>query len=327
MFLYDAPKLQLVEILQKIHKLLMNERLSLPDGNELNMSASAGMAFYAEDANNYAELLKYADFAMYQIKKSSKGSIKAYDKDSYVRDYILVQGVGELDRIIIDESVRYAYQPIINIRTGNIFAYEALIRPVSDLLGRPDNLLRVAEAQFKLDKIERLTWFHALKGFFEQVREDDNARIFINSIPNQLLSEEDWKMLEESYGNKLSRIVMEITENARSEVDIEERKRAFCSKWNIPIALDDFGSGYSNSDLLVSRMFHFVKLDMGLIKDIDKNPSTQALVRSTIDYCHENLLLVIAEGVETQEEYDTVKELGVDFVQGFLLAKPSFHLY
>ena len=244
-----------------------------------------------------------------------------------MRDYILVQGVGELDRIIIDESVRYAYQPIINIRTGNIFAYEALIRPVSDLLGRPDNLLRVAEAQFKLDKIERLTWFHALKGFFEQVREDDNARIFINSIPNQLLSEEDWKMLEESYGNKLSRIVMEITENARSEVDIEERKRAFCSKWNIPIALDDFGSGYSNSDLLVSRMFHFVKLDMGLIKDIDKNPSTQALVRSTIDYCHENLLLVIAEGIETQEEYDTVKELGVDFVQGFLLAKPSFHLY
>lgn len=326
-FLYDAPAQQLVETLQRIHKMLMKERLSLPDGHELNMSASAGMAFYAEDASNYAELLKYADFAMYQIKKSSKGSIKAYDKDSYVRDYILVQGVGELDRIIIDESVRYAYQPIISIKTGNIFAYEALIRPVSDLLGRPDNLLRVAEAQFKLDKIERLTWFHALKGFFDQVREDDNARIFINSIPNQLLSEEDWQMLENLYGTKLSRIVMEITENARSEVDIEERKRAFCSKWNIPIALDDFGSGYSNSDLLVSRMFHFVKLDMGLIKEIDKNPSTQALVRSTIDYCHENSLMVIAEGVETQEEYDTVKKLGADFVQGFLLAKPSFTLY
>lgn len=326
-FLYDAPKDQLVETLQKIHQLLMKERLSLPDGHELNMSASAGMAFYNDDATNYAELLKYADFAMYQVKKSSKGSIKAYDKDSYVRDYILVQGVGELDRIIIDESVRYAYQPIINIKTGNIFAYEALIRPVSDLLGRPDNLLRVAEAQFKLDKIERLTWFHALNGFFAQVREDDNARIFINSIPNQLLSDEDWQTLEELYGNKLSRIVMEITENARSEVDIEERKRAFCSKWNIPIALDDFGSGYSNSDLLVSRMFHFVKLDMGLIQKIDKNPSTQALVRSTIEYCHENFLMVIAEGVETQEEFDTVKELGADFVQGFLLAKPSFTLY
>lgn len=327
MFLYDEPKEKLVEILKRIHSLLMQERLSLPDGLELNMSASAGMAFYDEDAMNYAELLKYADFAMYQVKKSSKGSIKAYNKDSYLKDYILVQGVGELDRIIMDESIRYAYQPIISVKTGNIFAYEALIRPISDLLGRPDNLLRVAEAQFKLDKIERLTWFHGLKGFFEQIHEDDNARIFINSIPNQLLSEEDWQTLEELYGSKLGRVVMEITEGAKSEIEIDEKKRAFCSKWNIPVALDDYGSGYSNSDQLVSRMFHFVKLDMGLIQGIDKNPSTQALVRSTINYCHENFLMVIAEGIETQEEYDTVKDLGADFVQGFLLAKPSFNLY
>lgn len=327
MFLYNEPKEKLVGILKKIHNLLMQERLSLPDGLELNMSASAGMAFYNEDAVNYAELLKYADFAMYQIKKSSKGSIKAYNKDSYLRDYILVQGVGELDRIIMDESIKYAYQPIFSVKTGNIFAYEALIRPISDLLGRPDNFLRVAEAQFKLDKVEHLTWFHGLKGFFEQIHDDDNARIFINSIPNQLLSEEDWQKLEELYGTKLSRIVMEITEGAKSEIDIEEKKRAFCRKWNIPVALDDYGSGYSNSDQLVSRMYHFVKLDMGLIQGISINPSTQALVRSTIQYCHENFLMVIAEGIETQEDYDTVKDLGADFVQGFLLARPSFHLY
>lgn len=326
-FLYDAPKQNLVDILKRIHQQLMKERLSLPDGHELNMSASAGMAFYNEDAANYAELLKYADFAMYQIKKSSKGSIKAYNKDSYVRDYILVQGVGELDRIIIDEAVRYAYQPIFSVKTGKVFAYEALIRPVSDLLGNPDNLLRVAEAQFKLDKIERLTWFHALKGFFDQAGAQDNVHIFINSIPNQLLSEEDWQTLENLYGSKLSRIVMEITENARSEIEIDAKKRAFCRKWNIPIALDDFGSGYSNSDMLVTRLFHYVKLDMGLIKNIDQTPSTQALVRSTIDYCHQNQLLVIAEGIETESEYNTVKDLGADFVQGFYLAKPAFTLY
>lgn len=327
MFLYDEPREKLVRILKDIHRLLMLERLKLPDGLELNMSASAGMAFYSQDASNYAELLKYADFAMYQIKKSSKGSIKAYNKDSYLKDYILVQGVGELDRIIMNESIKYAYQPIVSVRTGSIFAYEALIRPISDLLGRPDNLLRVAEAQFKLDKIERLTWFHGLKGFFDQVRDGDNARIFINSIPNQLLPDEDWQALEDLYGSRLGRIVMEITEGAKSDGDINEKKRAFCSKWNIPVALDDYGSGYSNSDQLVSRMFHFVKLDMALIQGIDKNPSTQSLVRSTIDYCHENSLLVISEGIETQEEYDTVKELGTDFVQGYLLAKPSFNLY
>lgn len=64
--------------------------------------------------------------------------------------------------------------------------------------------------------------------------------------------------------------------------------------------------------MLVTRLFHYVKLDMGLIKNIDQTPSAQALVRSTIDYCHQNQLLVIAEGIETESEYNTVKDLGAD---------------
>lgn len=327
MFLYDEPKEKLIAVLKEIHAELMQETLLLPDGLELNMSASAGMSFYAEDGTNYSDLLKYADFAMYQIKKSSKGSIKEYHKETYLRDYILVQGVGELDRLIRHEAIKYVYQPIVSLKNGTIFAYEALMRPISDLLRKPEELLRVAQAQAKLDKIERITWFHALKSFFEQIRPDDNARLFLNSIPNQLLEEEEWLKIENMYGDQLSRVVMEITESAKSEVDIDNRKRAFCSKWNIPIALDDYGSGYSNSDMLVSYNFHFVKLDMTLIHDINKNSSTQSLVRSMINYCHENFIMVIAEGIETVEEYNTAKELGADFGQGFYLAKPSLELY
>ena len=327
MFLYDEPKETMVATLKAIHSELMQETLPLPDGLELNMSASAGMSFYAEDGTNYPDLLKYADFAMYQVKKSSKGSIKAYDKEQYLKDYILVQGVGELNRLIRYESIKYVYQPIISMKTGSIFAYEALMRPISDLLRKPEELLRVAEAEGKLDKIERITWFHALKDFFGQVREDDSARIFINSIPNQLLTNEEWSLIEKMYEDKLGRVVMEITESAKSELDIDSKKRAFCAKWNIPIALDDYGSGYSNSDMLVSFDFHFVKLDMALIRDINKNPSTQSLVRGMINYCHENYIMVIAEGIETVEEYDTAKELGADFAQGFYLAKPSVSLY
>lgn len=327
MFLYDEPKETLISTLKSIHAELMQETLLLPDGLELNMSASAGMSFYSEDGVNYNDLLKYADFAMYQIKKSSKGSIKAYNKETYLRDYILVQGVGELDRLIRHESIKYVYQPIISLKTGAIFAYEALMRPISDLLRKPEELLRVAEAQAKLDKIERITWFHALNTFFEQLKPDDNARIFLNSIPNQLLSEDEWTQIETMYGNKLSRIVMEITENAKSDLDIDKRKREFCNKWNIPIALDDYGSGYSNSDMLVSYDFHFVKLDMTLIRDINIHSSTQSLVRGMINYCHENFIMVIAEGIETVEEYNTAKDLGADFGQGFYLAKPAVELY
>lgn len=327
MFLYDEPKETLIASLKAIHAELMQETLLLPDGLELNMSASAGMAFYSEDGTNYPDLLKYADFAMYEVKKSSKGSIKAYNKERYLKDYILVQGVGELNRLIKYESIKYVYQPIISLKNGTIFAYEALMRPISDLLRKPEELLRVAQAEAKLDKIERITWFHALKDFFNQVREDDNARVFINSIPNQLLSANEWTLIEKMYEDKLSRVVMEITENTKSELEIDSIKRAFCAKWNIPIALDDYGSGYSNSDMLVSFDFHFVKLDMSLIRDIHKNPSTQSLVGGMINYCHENYIMVIAEGIETVEEYNTAKELGADFGQGFYLAKPSVSLY
>lgn len=327
MFLYDEPKETMIATLKAIHAELMQETLLLPDGLELNMSASAGMAFYAEDGTNYPDLLKYADFAMYEVKKSSKGSIKAYNKERYLRDYILVQGVGELNRLIKYESIKYVFQPIFSLKNGTIFAYEALMRPISDLLRKPEELLRVAQAEAKLDKIERITWFHALKDFFNQVREDDNARVFINSIPNQLLAADEWTLIEKMYEDKLSRVVMEITENTKSELEIDSIKRAFCAKWNIPIALDDYGSGYSNSDMLVSFDFHFVKLDMTLIRDIHKNPSTQSLVRGMIAYCHENYIMVIAEGIETVEEYETAKELGADFGQGFYLAKPSISLY
>lgn len=327
MFLYDEPKETLTEILKEIHKELMQETLLLPDGLELNMSASAGMSFYSEDGTNYSDLLKYADFAMYEVKKSSKGSINAFNQEHYLKDYILVQGVGELDRLIKYEAIKYVFQPIFSLKNGTIFAYEALMRPISDLLRKPEELLRVAQVQAKLDKIERITWFHALKNFFNQVREDDNARIFINSIPNQLLSDEEWTLIEKMYEEKLSRVVMEITESAKSETAIDAIKRAFCAKWNIPIALDDYGSGYSNSDMLVSFDFHFVKLDMALIRDIHKNPSTQSLVRGMINYCHENYIMVIAEGIETANEYETAKELGADFGQGFYLAKPSISLY
>ncbi len=327
MFLYDEPKEKLIATLKAIHNELMSETLTLPDGLELSMSASAGMSFYMEDGTNYPDLLKYADFAMYEVKKSSKGSIKAFDKEAYLHDYILVQGAGELDRLIRHEAIKYVYQPIYSLSNGSIFAYEALIRPISDMLRKPEELLRVAEAQAKLDKIERITWFHALKSFFDQVRSDDNARIFINSIPNQLLSDEEWTMIENMYGNRLSRVVMEITENTKSVTSIDSKKRAFCSRWNIPIALDDYGSGYSNSDMLMASDFHFVKLDMTLIRDIHKNPSTQTLVRGMISYCHDNFIRVIAEGIESVEEYNTAKALGADFGQGFYLAKPSSDLY
>lgn len=326
-FVYDAPQEEMSTVLEDLHRAFMQRRLSTPDGGELSVSASMGMASYTEDAVTYAELSKRADFAMYQVKKSSKGACRAFDEEDYLRDYILVQGVGEISRIVKEEAIRYAFQPIVSMTDRRVIAYEALMRPDSDLLGRPDVFLRVAENESRLGQVEHMTWFLALKAFFEQLRPGDEAKLFINSISNQVLSKQDMQRLEELYGEKLGSVVMEITESTRGQAECEAVKREFCSRWKIPIALDDYGSGYSNSDVLLSRCFNYAKLDMSLIRNIHQNPATCTLVTGMIDFSHANGLLVIAEGIETEAEYQKLLELGADYGQGFYFARPDFSLY
>lgn len=327
LFLYGATNDELLFHLKCLHNNLLHQQLKMKNNEVINVSASVGVAYFDDDGNTYKDLLRFADFAMYEVKKSSKGNVKKFDHESYLKNYILVQGVGELERIIAEQAIQYYFQPIYSMETKSVFAYEALIRPVSDLLSSPDNLLKVAQNQSKLGQIEKITWFLALRHFYSQIHSDDNAKLFINSIPNQLLSDEDFAKLETEFGADLSRIVLEITETMQSENMVDKKKRAFCDKWNIPIALDDFGAGYSNGDMLVTRPFNYIKIDRSLVHNIHKSSSMQVFVSGIITFCHENGQLVIAEGIETEEEYQIMRGLGADYAQGYFLRKPNISLY
>lgn len=325
-FFYDDNLCTLYERTRNLHWSFSKEKLKLPDGSSIAVGASAGMAAYGKDGNQYKQLLQYADFAMYEIKNNSKGSIKAFDKDSYIQNYILIQGIGELNRIFDEQSIRYAFQPIIDLKNKKIFAYEALIRPVSEMIKNPAELLRLAEKQSKLGQIERMSWFSAIEEYHNAAGEDGEQKLFINSIPNQCPSASEFNELETLYGTFLNHLVVEVTENAKSDEAKEREKSDWCSQRGIAMALDDYGSGYSNSDILIARPFNYVKLDMSLIRNIHLFPDTQKLVAGIIDFCHTNGQKVIAEGVEKKEELVQVMKLDADFVQGYYMAKPSYEL-
>ena len=232
----------------------------------------------------------------------------------------------ELDRIILEEDVRYAFQPIYDLRTRYIYAYEALMRPQSDTLRSPYDLLRAAESRSKLDRIERLTWFQAIGSFMLQRDKNPNAKLFLNSLPNQCMSKEDFALINKMYGDRLDWLVMETTENAQIDSESEKIKSEWCNIHEVSTALDDFGSGYSNTSTLMARRYEFVKLDMSLVRNIHESPSQQTLVTGIIGYCHDNNINVIAEGIETQDELEVIVGLGVDFGQGYLLGKPQMEL-
>ncbi len=326
LFVYDAPEEDIIRAIENLHKSLIQKKMQMPDGSYINVSATIGMARYSQDGGTYVELMKCADFAMYENKKRAKGNVKLFDRNSFIKDYILVQGVGELGRILEEERVRYAFQPIISLSEKKIFAYEALMRPISDILNSPDSFLRVAESQSMLGRVERITWFHAIEDYIEKAGRDSKIKLFVNSIPNQEMTNKDLEKIEELYGDILCNVVMESTETTKIDEKIDRKKREFCNKWGIETALDDYGAGYNNSDILVSRKYHYMKLDRSLVKNIHMSASMQTLVKGMINYSHANGIRVIAEGIELKEELEVLIGLGADFGQGYYFAKPSFKL-
>lgn len=308
--------------LEKIHQKFLEQKLELHDGIVLPVSVSAGMVSI-EESRDYTDLFSYADFSMYEIKKQEKGGIKRFEKERYIKDYILVQGVGELNRILTEESITYVFQPIIDLKEKKVYAYEALMRPNSEMLRNPADFLRVAQAQSKLNQVEIMTWFHALKQYKELPNRKKEVKLFVNSIPNQIMPLELRKELCNQYGSMLGNVVLEVTESTQLNKKYEKEKDEFCKEWNILCALDDYGAGYSNTDILVSRKFDFIKLDMALIHNIHQFPKRQSLVEGIIQYCHNNQIKVIAEGIEIKEELDQIICLGADYAQGYYFAKPS----
>ena len=311
------------DIINSVKKQMNNTLLKLHDGTEFKIRASAGISWYPDDSTNYNELMRYADFAMYQIKNTIKGEVSEFDINIYNKDSFLLSNREELNKLIDGQLVEYAFQPIVDCK-GKVFAYEALMRPKIKTFSSPIDVIRLARSQSKLYQIERITWFKALKSFKKYKEKFGDCKLFLNSIPNNNLSKVDFEEIEDLYGEYLNRVVLEITENDKINEDFIEKKKAYIDHWNIEIALDDFGTGYNGDAVLLYIMPDYVKIDMSIVRGIDKDENRQKILKNLISYSNERNIKVIAEGVETKGEMETLINLGVDYMQGYYISKPSF---
>lgn len=323
-FIHDyKEKEEIRKIVKKIKESLNKTFLNVPDGETIRIRASAGISWYPDDSIYYEELIKYSDFAMYEIKNKDKGNISEFNRDTYDKDSILLHGKEELNHFIDQGLVSYAFQPIVDIKTAEIFAYEALMRPQTKNLKSPFDVIRLAQSQSKLYEIEKLTWFQAMESFERQKQRFKGAKVFINSIPNHVLSDEDLKVFEERFAENLKNIIVEITENEQSDEDCTKIKQDMVARWGGHLALDDFGSGY-NSELSLLILFpKYVKIDMNIIRGIDIDLNRQKLLKNMLSYAKNRDIKIIAEGIETKGEMDKLIEFGVDYMQGYYLGKPN----
>ncbi|GAA0077230.1 EAL domain-containing protein [Clostridium sp. CTA-5] len=320
---YDSKE-EIREIIKNVHKTMKSSNIVLPNKSELKIRASAGIAWYPYDSISYEELAKYSDFAMYKIKNTVKGYLNEFNMEDYKKDSFLLNSKEELNKLIDNELVRYAFQPIVDAHTGKIYGYEALMRSQLEELKNPIDIIRLATSQFKLYQIEKLTWFKTLEVFACNNEKFEDAKLFINSIPNYVLSDEDLYDLEYLYGSYTNKIVFELLENERSNRNLIFKKRNIATKWNSNIAIDDFGAGYNNEALLLDITPDIVKIDMEIVRGIDKDLNRQQILKNIISYSKDREIKIVAEGVETKEELEILIEFGVDYLQGYYLSKPDF---
>ncbi|MBR5682811.1 MAG: EAL domain-containing protein [Ruminococcus sp.] len=264
--------------------------------------------------------LKNAQKRLERIR-NSKFTIYSYAYDSLdekeKEDYSLVAKI--LDENLFD----YHFQPIIDAKSGDIYAYEALMRARTETNVSPLSIIKYATMQERLFDVERSTFLNVLRIVSENKEALGSAKVFINSIPGVMVGDGDLSDISSHLEKIADRIVIELTEEAELNDDDLMKLKQFYEKLNIDIAVDDYGTGYSNVSNLLRYMPNYVKIDHSLISDINNQPRKQHFVREIIDFCHDNNIKALAEGVETTEEMRIAINLGADLIQGFYMAVPS----
>lgn len=231
--------------------------------------------------------------------------------------------LAETERIIDENLFDYYFQPIVNTTDGEIYSYEALMRPRSSMNLTPLHILKYAGLANRLSDIERATFLNVLQIVDLRKQEFSGKLVFINSIPEARVAADDYRRISQLLLKHADTAVVEMTE--QSEIDDEnlERLNERYRNMGVKMAIDDYGTGYSNIGNLLRYMPDFVKIDRSLLSEIQSSPKKRHFVREIIQFCHDNKILALAEGVETTEELRTVILLGADLIQGYYTARPA----
>jgi EAL domain-containing protein (putative c-di-GMP-specific phosphodiesterase class I)/ActR/RegA family two-component response regulator len=213
-----------------------------------------------------------------------------------------------------------AFQPIVNVRTQRVFGYEALLRSTEPTLAGAGGLLDAAQRLGRIEELGRYVREHASEMI---PTAPIDALVFVNVHATELT---DPMLVDPSspLSRHAERVVLEITERAPlGSVPDARRRIAALRDLGYRIAVDDLGAGYSGLGSFAQLEPEFVKLDMGLLRDVHVTPTKQKVIRSLASLAREMGMLVVAEGVERREERDTLIELGCELLQGFFFARPE----
>lgn len=296
---------------------------------QLRAYLSIGIALYPQDGENLETLLKNADTALYQTKNEGGNNYKHYNPSMNHQQKELLKMEGYLYEAIKKKQFELYYQPQINVKTSQIVGMEALIRWQHPVLGRvsPIQFIPIAEETGLIHALGEWVLFTACK----QAKTWQNMgfnpiKIAVNLSPRQFQQ----KNLVSIFKDIISKtelapqyLELEITES--SIIDHPELTKDILDRLielGISISMDDFGSGYSSLGYLKKFPFHQIKIDQSFVRELKNQPQDLAIISAIITLGKGFDLSVIAEGIETKEQLQLLKELQCEIMQGYFLSHP-----
>ncbi|MBU4110253.1 EAL domain-containing protein, partial [bacterium] len=293
------------------------------------ISVSIGITMIPNDGSKAESLLINADQAMYEAKNNGRNRFRFYEnfmQEKIQKRMTIAQTLREA--IKENEFILY-YQPIMHLRTGEIHKAEALIRwQKSDgTMVSPADFIPIAEESGSITQIGAWVFEEAVRQV--QLWRNNyvsNFQISVNKSPVQFRNEGKRSLildLMQAHNLSNDAIVVEITEGILMEQtsDVQNKLLEF-EKRGVGVSLDDFGTGYSSLSYLKKFDIDYVKIDQSFIRNVVSDYNDQVLCEAILAMAHKMGILVIAEGVETQEQKEYLSSIECDYIQGYLISKP-----
>ncbi len=301
------------------------------EGNEIFTSTSIGIAVSSPDYERAEDLLRDADTAMFRAKALGKASYVVFDTGMHARAVSLLKLETELRRAVQREEFRVHYQPIVELETGKITGFEALVRwqhPDGELL-YPKDFLAVAEETGLIIAMDRQVVRDVckqLRSWNAQFRRSVPLTVSVNVSGVQFLRPDMIVEIDRTlrnygvYGRSLKLEITEsvIMEHARYAADMLQQLKAL----DIKLSIDDFGTGYSSLSYLRRFEIDTLKVDMSFVNRIDTDEESWEIIRTIVTLGNNLGKDVVAEGIERGKQRELLLALRCRYGQGFFFSKP-----
>lgn len=328
-FFYPMCNKETIEALYEKIQLYTNTQHEI-ESNKYYCTVTAGVAMYPDDGENYLDLFKHADIALDIAKMGGKNRMKFFSKELYENKLKAISMQQKLRETIENDfnDLELFFQPQVDAFTKNVIGAEALLRWHSNTYGEvsPVEFIPILEQSNLIIPVGKWIIKKAVKQCKEWHKVNPDFKISVNVSYIQLKEDFFRDFIIEcliEYQLRPEFLILELTENCWiPDINLLNDKFVSLKSIGVHIAIDDFGTGYSSLNYLKELSVNIIKIERSFIKNITYNSYEHTFLEYIIKLAHIINLKVCVEGIESYEEYNIVKSLGVDIIQGFLFGRP-----